>query len=519
MGTRTFLRQDTQIRQSDVYDDARAAGSTMESAPANIEDDLNNLRSQLKRVFFADAAGDWFSDVPTVNTKKRGLSQLSADLDDVEEKPVLFRTQILTDISIPAGQNFVVLSVAGAEAPTEAAAVSAGQEGAVVAVLGTGALGAHALDEVAGANPLGPKNLLVIRDATTGQPIQSSGKDVFGLLQAEDGVLDGDAFDDTSKRVQISFVRENAGGSDLEAVPATDIGGKSINYAYVRRIRFDAIPEEAFLSGSFVDATAVVDVTLDNAIANQPGAASQGRDIDWNIVDGFELAFTADSGARDLLRLAPTAGGDTVELNLDTLDINNVNPVDLAEGLTVDSAGTPINVGVTAGQIDSGAGLTVRSGGAGDLRLIAAAGLLLEDVNKAGSTFAGPLQLSASAQQWSDYESEYGEVSLLEAIIRAKTDRAHDKAVAVVTTNIPADTNVTGAGASPNLDAQLLDYSGKAFVGEVNIYLNGTLLRAGADALADHDVYPGDNPATGDLKFEFNLKGGGKPDVITMEVF
>lgn len=520
MGTRTFVRQDTQIRQSDLYEDTRAAGSGMESAPANIEDDLNNLRSQVRRVFFADDTGDWFSDVPVVNAKKRGLSQLGTDLDDIEEKPVLFRAQVLTDVSVPASQSLVVLSVAGGEAPTETAAVSPTQDGAVVSVLGLGALGAHALDEVAGSSPLAPKNLLVVRDAGTGQPIQSGGKDVFGLLQAEDGVVDGDAFDDTSKRVQISFVRENATGDDLEAVPAADIGGKQINYGYVRRLRFDDLPEEAFLAGSFVDATAVVDVTLDNAIANQPGSASQSRDIDWNIADGFELAFTADAGARDLLRLAPAAGGDTVQLNLDTLDINNVNPVDLAEGLVVDSAGTPINLGVTPGQIDSLAGLTLRSGGAGDLSLLSAAALLLADANKAGSAFAASLQLSGSAQEWNDYESQFGEVSLLQAIVRAKTDRAHDKAVAVVTAaSIPADTNVTGAGASPNLDVQLLDYSGKSFTNDVNVYLNGTLLRSGPDALADHDVYPGGDPATGDLKFEFNLKGGSKPDVITMEVF
>jgi len=458
MGTRTFLRQDTQLRNSDLYDDAVAVGSTMESAPASLQDDLNNVRSQLKRLFFADAAGDWFADVPTVNAKKRALSQLNADLDDIEEKRVLFRAQVLTDVSVPAGQSFVVLSVAGGEAPTEVAAASALQDGAVVAVLAVGAFGAHALTEVSGANALSPKNLLVVRDASTGQPIQSAGKDVFGLLQAESGVVDGDAFDDLSRRVQISFVRENAAGDDLEAVPAADIGGTVINYGYVRRIRFDSIPEEAFLSGSFVDATAVVDVTLDNAIANQPGAASQNRDIDWNIADGFALAFTTDGGAQDLLRLAPSLGGDTVELNLDTLDINNVSPVDLAEGLTVDSAGTPINVGVTPGQIDSAAGLTLRSGGAGDLVLGSAAALALEDANKASSSFAGALQLSGSAQDWSDYETEFGEVSLLQALVRAKTDRAHDKAVAVVTaTNIPADTNVTGAGASPNLDVQLLD--------------------------------------------------------------
>ena len=56
-----------------------------------------------------------------------------------------------------------------------------------------------------------------------------------------------------------------------------------------------------------------------------------------------------------------------------------------------------------------------------------------------------------------------------------------------------------------------------AFVDDVDVFLNGVLLRNGADSSANHDVYPGDTPADGDLKFEFIVKGtGGNPDVITM---
>jgi hypothetical protein len=54
----------------------------------------------------------------------------------------------------------------------------------------------------------------------------------------------------------------------------------------------------------------------------------------------------------------------------------------------------------------------------------------------------------------------------------------------------------------------------------VDVYLNGILLRNGANSGSNHDVYPGTTPANGDLKFEFNLKGGGaKNDVITMVVW
>ena len=54
--SRTFLRQDTQIRNSDVYDDTRAPAATMETTPTNIQDDLNNLRSLFKQAWHANVA-------------------------------------------------------------------------------------------------------------------------------------------------------------------------------------------------------------------------------------------------------------------------------------------------------------------------------------------------------------------------------------------------------------------------------------------------------------------------------
>src|SRR3990172_12800567 len=97
---RTFIRQDAQVRNSVTYDNRVAAGPTHESAPTSIEGDLNGLRSQMKRAIYADSAGDWFADIPTVNSKKRAISSLNTDLDDIEEKRLLFRAQVLTDISV-----------------------------------------------------------------------------------------------------------------------------------------------------------------------------------------------------------------------------------------------------------------------------------------------------------------------------------------------------------------------------------------------------------------------------------
>jgi hypothetical protein len=351
---RTFIRQDTQIYNSVTYDDTLPAGVTLETGQTEIEGDLNALRSQVKRWLYADAAGNWYDDVPTVNSKKRGISALNVDLDDLEEKRLLFRRMLLADINVPVAQNWVVLSVAGGQAPAETAAVGAvTTNGAVVAYNST--FNAHSLAVVSGPITIQPKNLLVVRDTTTFNAIMSSGRVVWGLLQSESSV-DGHTFNDGSQQVQISFVRENATGDNLEAVPLSDIQGKQINYSYVRRINLDAIPEEAFLVG------------------------------------------------------AAMGGGG--------------------------------------------------GGGVG-----------------------------------------------------------HTKGVAVVLSAIPADTNATGAGLTPNLDAVLPNYSTVNFVTDVDVFLNGVLIRNGIDSSANHDVYPGDVPSNGDLKFEFKLRAPPKPDVLTMIVW
>jgi hypothetical protein len=639
---RTFIQQDTQIYSSDTYDDTLAAGSTLQTGAANLQDDLNSARSQLKRVIFADAVGNWYADIPTVNSKKRAISALNTDLDDIEEKRLLFRSQVLTDITIPAsvaatgtitavagaslvdgetftindgintptvfefdsgggvgggnvavtftggdsastvaasilaaingvgatllvtassgggavtnvthdrggtvGNNAITETVANAgfivtgltggagdikvlvqassETPTEAAAVNAGTAiGTVVATLATD-VGKHFLTEVSGPNAISPKSLVIVRDAVTGQPIQNgNGKDIFGLLQAETGVADGETFNDTTKQVQISFVSENAAGNDLEHVDALYTGGKVINYSYVRRINFDAVPETAFLSGVFIDQSASAsDITLNNAIDNQVGPATQtDRNIRWQITDTFSLDFEDSTGARDLFKIAPAAAGDAISFNTDDWSVTNTNTATYTNGLAVDTGGTSINLGVTAGQIDSAGALTLASAAAADIRLNASGEIFFDDVNQTGSTWAqtNGIKLSDTTAEWDNFEAAFGEVSLLNAIYQARQG-SRTKAVAVLTSAASANTNVTFVGGGANLDAQLPAYLSGDFVSKVDVYLNGVLLRNGANAAANHDVYPGDTPANGDLKFEFNLKAGGKPDVITSIVW
>lgn len=509
--SRTFIRQETQVRNSDVYDDTLAAGSTLESAPLTIQDDLNALRSQFKRVI---GETNWFDDLATVNGKQRDVKELNTDLDDLEEQKVLARVAVLTDVSVTAAQNFEVLSVAGSEAPTQVAAVALTQDGAVVAQSALSGAGfeAHELTEIAGSNAIDPKNLVLVRDATTGQPVQSSGRDVFGLLQYESTGVDGAAFNDTSAggRVKISFVRLTSGLDDLEACPVADIAGKTVNYSYVRRLKFDDLPEEYWLNGStFTDHTTQVDVTRQRAYDNQgttPVELATDADLDLASTKAWSIR---DANDADLLQVSEgSVAGNTTLLVSGDVDVLDVNAAvnDFAEGVRVDSTGQRINIGETAGVIESTS--------TNDLRVLGAGELFLDDGNQTGSTWAqtSGIKLSDTTAEWDAFEVAFGEVSLLKAIVEAKNAGSDSKTFAVVTAaTIAPETDVFG-GVGGNIDALLPDMSGGTFENDYDVYLNGTLLRPGTDASTGHDYFPGTvSTPNARLKFEFQLR---QEDVI-----
>jgi len=501
----SYIRQETQLGPSDTYSDAVAAGATMESAPVNIEDDLNSLRSQIARY---TGETNWYDDV-----SGRTIVGLGTDLDDLEDKPLLFRTQILTDVTVGNGENFVILSVSGSETPTPDASVGAATtEGAIVA-FHTGTFGTHALDEVTGQNATQPKNLCIVRNAANGNVIQSASRDVYALIQSEI-VTNGHTFNDTTQQVQLSFVRQTAGFDDLEACPVADIEDLDINYSYAQRIFFDNVPESAFLHGGFVDQSAAVDVTLDNAIDNQSGPATQGQDIDVRITDTYGWAFQDSTGGVDIMKISAEVAGDVAQFNVATFDVNNSNSADFLNGVIADSGGTAINVGVTAGQVDSAGALKLLSAAAGNLTIEAAGEIILDDVNKPG-TFAADLKLSEIAGDWTAYETAFGEVSLLNALVQADAASTTRTRAFATVQNGPhaAGVNITGAGATPELDTQLTNYSAMTFITDVDIFHNGQL-QVNA-AAATEDVYPGDAPATGDFKSTRKMKDGDKIIMIT----
>ncbi len=202
-------------------------------------------------------------------------------------------------------------------------------------------------------------------------------------------------------------------------------------------------------------------------------------------------------------------------MKVSVLTVTNSAECTFANGVEFDSTGTAIHVGTTAGTINSAGKLDLQSATANPLNLVAGGVLTLTDTYRGASTYTNPLPLSGSTAEWSAFVTKFGQASLLGALVQAASISMHAKTSASVVGNQNANVNITGVGGGANLDAPLGDYSAKDFVADVDIHLNGVLLRNAASA-GSNDVYPGTSQANGDLKFTFKVKNG---DQITMEIF
>jgi len=374
--TTTFVRpKQVDTKETADWDDTLAAGATLESAPTDLDDVINSIISQIQNV---TGATKWYTAVT------RTVETLDTDLSDLEDKKILCYANVLTDISVPSSQNWVELG--GGEVPSEVVAFGTSTNGALCAELGVAELGTHQMYEHGGTgtgpDELHPRNLLEIRDSSTGQKIQSGGRDAYGLLQVKNGATDGAAWTTGggTNDGQISFVRPDAGFDDLEACPVADIENKSINYNYIFRTTLDLLQEDCNLSTrNFVDQTATVDVTLDQAMDNQYGTiATQTDDIDISQTTGdhweWEEAGTNASFAR--IETITQGAGGSVKVTLGTASVttseveingsdydNNATTVDFLNGMTIDSGSTGIEVGLTAGQVNRAAALDIRATG------------------------------------------------------------------------------------------------------------------------------------------------------------
>ena len=632
---RTFIRQDTQIRKSDLYDDTIPPSlAAYETNPVNIEEDLNSVRSQLQNFLNRNGAGfpagDWYGDIvaPVTfeNGSKRGINEVGQQLHDLERKRVLVESFNPNDVPIGtqatgtlttsgafvnnetvtigtqtytikspfvnaannidgsgttaatldnlkraingdgvAGTNYgtgtpvsTVVYALSTATTLDLMAKQGGTAGNVVATtetcasasfgaatltggvatnvailtrvaelpsnttlaigvvttLGTvaaaqgGTFGAHALTVVAGATATSPKNLNPVVDSVTHDPILSSGRRVYALFQSESVTNGSTVSITTPDRAQLSFVRLDVTGSVLEAVPVADVSGLIINYSSTERKALEDFNEQDFLRGATLDVPTSTTVTRQVSYDNQGTTAVElgtNATLDLNSAGIFwELRDLVNA---TLFRLTEGSGGGTTTLqvgtDVDTLDVNAIVN-DFNSGLAVATGGQRINVGTTV--IANTA--TIESVGAtNDLRMLSARDLYLDDVNQSGSTWAqtNGIKLSAATAEWNLFETNFGEVSLLNAINQSYAKDRKPKVYSNVTVTTNADTNVSLADG--NLDTALPDMSAGTFTDSYDVFLNGSLLRPGANSGANNDYYPGTGltPAA-QLKFEFKVK-------------
>ena len=374
---------------------------------------------------------------------------------------------------------------------------------------------------VSGSNVISPKNLCMVEDTTTHDPILSSGREVYALFQSESNTDGSTLTGTTLNRAMLSYVRINVGGTALEAVPTADIQGKTIHYASVGRKALEDLLEQDFLKGAVIDVSGPSYVDRQIAYDNQgtvPVEQTTNALLDLNSAGIYWTI--RDLANAELFKITEgTTGGTTtvlLGLDVDTFDSSAIIN-DFDKGIRARTGGVQINIGETTIATTG----TIETTGTNDLRLLGARELFLDDGNQPGSwTQTNGVKLSDTATEWSDYETAFGgEVSLLNAITKAYTTQKRTKVQAVLTADVVATNDVNGPIGAANTDVNLLPFNlvPTSFTADVEVYLNGELLRNAATGT--EDVYPGTSPTNGDLKFTFKLKGtGAKPDQLTVIV-
>ena len=522
-----FLRQDLQLGSSldsiVGFVDNVAPAATMESGATHIADDLNNMRSIASLHLKADQSLPWYTDLSAPAALeagvKRGIDENNAALHLIEKKRVLKCVWGLKTIAIAsAGDTFDILALG--EIPTNTQArVGISTDLGVVVSDESGGFGAASLSEVAGPSAISPKNLVQIVDAGTRDPILDAGEKIYGLLQGE-GAADFIMTGTTPVRVQISFVKVNGAGNDLEAITSGAMDGESYDYCYVERVRLEDLNEADFLGGANIDVPAGSTVTRQVGYDNQGATVvSQTTNATLDLAAGLNWEI-GDLTSAPLFQVIEGSGGGTSQVNIpaavDEFDVDAVlNNFDA--GISANTGGTrPIDIGVNNGIIESTAG---------DLEVKAVLELILNDGNLVGeATWTGPgVKLTETQAEAIAYENEFGgEVSLFNAIVQAKTTGTRTKVQAVMTATVAANNDVNGPGtAHSNTDVDLAPFDSvpNSFVQDVEVWVNGELIVNNATSPPGVErVGPGGTPAEGDLQFGFTMKGTGQVDSITQIV-
>jgi len=222
------LDQETQVHNSDVYDDTVASGAGMESPAAanqNLLFDLNAQRSQLRRLNDPSATDastdDWFD--PPLDSF--GLRQIH-DKKFVYVRPHNANNDftlgadalgiVVPNTLIAGGSGVIAVGPSSTQNGAYVAATEAGFT--VPGTLGVG------LSVAASGGAIVLNTVDLFTDGTNDPPLDA-GTRVFGLLQVQTGVADGTAIaGNPTENLQISFVKIDPVTDALAAVtlPAAD---------------------------------------------------------------------------------------------------------------------------------------------------------------------------------------------------------------------------------------------------------------------------------------------------------
>lgn len=82
--SQNLIRPNAQINNIETYNDSLAIGSELESNSTSIETDIQAVLSIINKIKDSDYNGNWYDDIPTINSKQRGLLQLNTDLNKIE---------------------------------------------------------------------------------------------------------------------------------------------------------------------------------------------------------------------------------------------------------------------------------------------------------------------------------------------------------------------------------------------------------------------------------------------------
>jgi hypothetical protein len=487
----------------DVYNDQLTAVqiADSESNAVDAEDHNDAVLSQLKRIIAGNQAGNWYDNPAAIHG---GDASLYALYNRASLEATLRNTNRLNlnDVAVPAAQNWVTLS--GSGKPDKNIAIAVTAEGGVAAQLvSPNVVGAHFLTEVSGQSALKPENLVYVFNGTTGDPILSSDRRVYGLLQVGYQAVDGNPFADSGNdQGQISFVRPNATYDDLEACPVADIQGQSIVYAYAWRVNMADAPRDAYRSDlAEADPIAGATVSLDSAYDGGVFMEVDGDNVDIRLTTLKSWVFRAGSGGNPILTIQRDDAGSATKVLIGT-EADEFNSAAAAnnfvQGTAHATGGQTINVGKTAGVIDS---TTIEARATtGDALLAAPSGeckftsqretaLPLDDATTGAiSALEGGAHASIAAAI--KYAIENGGVEVEFKRWVAASDYASGDNMPGVTFDLT--------------DGYNIDFQVPSTINTFLI-LNGRVIE-GSTAVSQLDIYPGTTPGDGDLKHTFNKK-------------